>query len=210
MTTVVDLTVLPGFVAAVVLILIAPGPDMAYMVAVGLEGGRKAAVRAIFGICSGMSVYAVAVVAGLGALVGSHPWLLTGVKIFGVVYLLWLGIGAARSAKRSVESTQGFVAGRWYLRGVLVSLTNPKIILFFLAFLPQFIGQAQSPALQMALLGGVDVLIELIIYGAVGLFAGVFHMRFAGNRKATVLLNYTACAVYILLAGVVIVELVSP
>lgn len=209
MTTVVDLTVLPGFVAAVVLILIAPGPDMAYMVAVGLEGGRRAAVKAILGVCSGMSIYAVAVVAGLGALVGSHPWLLTGVKIFGAAYLLWLGIGAVRSAKRSVEPSQGFVAGRWYLRGVLVSLTNPKLILFFLAFLPQFIGEAQSPALQMALLGGVDVLIELIIYGAVGLLAGVFHMRFAENRKATVLLNYIACAVYTLLAGVVIVDLIS-
>lgn len=207
--TMVDFTVLPGFIAAVVLILIAPGPDMAYMIAVGLESGRRAAVTAILGVCTGMGVYTVAVVAGLGALVGSHPWLLTALKIFGAVYLLWLGISALRSAKRSVVRPQGLKQGGWYFRGVMVSVTNPKIILFFLAFLPQFIGDALSPALQLALLGIVDILIELILYGAVGVLAGVFHSHFEENSRIAMLLNCIACIVYLLLSAIVIIDLLS-
>lgn len=175
----------------------------------GLESGRRAAVTAILGVCTGMSLYTVAVVAGLGALVDSHSWLLTALKIFGAAYLLWLGISALRSPKRTVARSQGLEPGWWYLRGVVVSVTNPKIVLFFLAFLPQFIGDALNPALQLALLGGIDILIELILYGTVGVLAGVFHSHFEGNPRTAKLLNCIACIVYLLLSAVVIVDLLS-
>lgn len=203
----VDLTVLPGFITAIVLILIAPGPDMAYMVAVGLEGGRRAAATAILGVCTGMCVYTVAVVAGLGTLVGSHPWLLTVLKSLGAVYLLWLGVSTLKNAKSAVKRPRELGHGKWYRRGVLVSLTNPKIVLFFLAFLPQFIGDAHNPALQLALLGGIDVIIEMILYGSVGVLAGVFHTRFDEESKVATALNIIACIVYFLLAAIVILDL---
>jgi hypothetical protein len=97
--TTIDLSVVPGFVLAVILILIAPGPDLAYMVAVGLGSGRRAALSAIAGICSGMGIYALIVIAGLGTIVASSPLALTVIKIFGAGYLLWLGIGAIRSPR---------------------------------------------------------------------------------------------------------------
>ncbi|WP_309132585.1 LysE family translocator [Brevibacterium sp.] len=205
----IDWTVVPTFVTAVVLVLIAPGPDMAYMVAVGIEGGRRAAVRAILGVCSGMVVYVLAVVAGFGALVSSQPWLLTALKIFGAGYLLWLGVSVLRRGKQTAADREHPPSENWYFRGAVVSLTNPKIALFFLAFLPQFIGDADSPAVQMAMLGILDVLIELVLYGAVGLFAARFHTRLAADGRAGMVLSIIACAVYLLLAGAVIVDLLS-
>ncbi|MDJ0363463.1 LysE family translocator [Rhodococcus sp. H29-C3] len=203
----VDLTVLLGFVAIVMLFLAPPGPDMAYMIAVGLEGGRDAALKAILGIGTGMSMYATAVVVGLGRIAQTHPAALGTVKLFGAGYLLWLAYGTIRNASQSLTSHSRVVTDRWYWRGLLVSVTNPKIVLFFLAVLPQFIGAADNPALQMALLGAIDVLIEVILYGGIGLLAGVFQSRFMASEKATSILNYAAGAVYLGLAASILVEL---
>lgn len=155
--TVVDVGVLPGFIAVILLFLIPPGPDMAYMLAVGLESGRRSALKAILGIGTGMSVYAAAVVIGVGKVAQSYPLLLDAVKIFGAAYLLWLAFVTIRNARRMTSGSSGVSAGRPYLRGVLVSLTNPKVILFFLAVLPQFMGDAESAGLQLAMLGTVNV-----------------------------------------------------
>ncbi|WP_020135959.1 LysE family translocator [Streptomyces sp. 351MFTsu5.1] len=203
----VDLTVLPGYVAVIMLFLGPPGPDMAYMLAVGLEGGRRAAVKAILGIATGMSVYAAAVVAGVGQIARSHPSLLDTIRILGAVYLLWLAYVTMRHARRAISGHTDVPAGRWYVRGILVSITNPKIILFFLAILPQFIGSAENPALQMAILGAIDILMEVILYGSVGVLAGYFQARLAGSTKATAVLNYMACTVYVVLAGTITGEI---
>ncbi|MEU1318157.1 LysE family translocator [Streptomyces tibetensis] len=203
----VDLTVLPGYVAVILLFLGPPGPDMAYMLAVGLEGGRRAAVKAILGIGTGMSVYAAAVVAGLGEVARSHPSVLDAIRILGAAYLLWLAYVTMRHARRAISENSDVTAGRWYLRGVFVSITNPKIILFFLAVLPQFIGGADNPSLQMAMLGAINVLMEVILYGCIGVAAGFFHARLVDSTKATTVLNYIACTVYVALAGTIFGEL---
>ncbi|MER6286628.1 LysE family translocator [Streptomyces sviceus] len=203
----VDLTVLPGYVAVILLFLGPPGPDMAYMLAVGLEGGRRSAVKAILGIGTGMSVYATAVVAGMGEIARSHPAVLNAVRIFGAVYLLWLAYVTMRHARRAISGHSDVPAGHWYLRGILVSITNPKIILFFLAVLPQFIGSAENPGLQMAILGAINVLMEVILYGSIGVLAGFFHARLVDSTKATAVLNYMACTVYVVLAGTITGEI---
>ncbi|MFJ8593254.1 LysE family translocator [Streptomyces sp. NPDC093598] len=203
----VDLTVLPGYVAVILLFLGPPGPDMAYMLAVGLEGGRRAAVKAILGIGTGMSVYAAAVVAGLGEVARSYPLVLDTIRILGAAYLLWLAYMTMRHARRAISENNDVTAGHWYLRGVFVSITNPKIILFFLAVLPQFIGSADNPSLQMAMLGALNVLMEVILYGCIGVLAGFFHARLVDSTKATTVLNRIACTVYVVLAGTIFGEI---
>ncbi|MEW2512854.1 LysE family translocator [Streptomyces sp. NPDC046870] len=202
----VDLAVLPSYVAVILLFLAPPGPDMAYMLAVGLEGGRLSALRAILGIGTGMSVYAAAVVAGMGEIAESHPSVLDTVRILGAAYLLWLAYVTMRSARRAINGHGDITTGRWYLRGMLVSLTNPKIILFYLAVLPQFTGNAENAELQMLVLGAVNVLMEVILYGSIGVLSGFFHARLTGSTKATAVLNYAACVVYVVLAVVIVFE----
>jgi threonine/homoserine/homoserine lactone efflux protein len=197
----VDLGALPSLVGVTLLFLLPPGPDMAYMVAVGLEGGRRAAVKAILGIATGMSVYAAAVVVGVGAFAQSHPLLLDAITLFGAGYLLWLAYVTVRNARRKATDPSEIAAGPWYLRGVLVSLTNPKIMLFFLAVLPGFVGDARNVTLQLAVLGAANVLTEVLLYGGIGLLAGGFHARISGARTARSVLNYVAGAVYLALAS---------
>jgi threonine/homoserine/homoserine lactone efflux protein len=205
----VDLGVLPGFVAVILLFLVPPGPDMAYVLAAGLEGGRRSAVTAILGIGTGMSVYAAAVVIGVAEVARSHPLLLDAVKVFGAAYLLWVAYATIRKARHLTKGSADASAGRPYLRGVTVSLTNPKVILFFLAVLPQFMGNAQNAGLQLAMLGGVNVLLEVCLYGTIGVLAGGFHARFNGSRTSGAVLNYVAGTVYVVLAGVVAAEVLT-
>ncbi|MEU6547993.1 LysE family translocator [Streptomyces sp. NPDC046859] len=202
-----DLAVLPSYVAVILLFLAPPGPDMAYMLAVGLEGGRLSALRAILGIGTGMSFYAAAVVAGMGDIARSHPSVLDAVRILGAAYLLWLAYVTMRSARQAINGRGDIATGRWFLRGMVVSLSNPKIILFYLAVLPQFIGSAENPELQMAALGAINVLMEVILYGCIGVLSGFFHARLTGSTKATAVLNYVACVVYVVLAGSITVEM---
>lgn len=199
----VDVTVLPGFVAVILLFLVPPGPDMAYMLAVGLEGGRPAAVKAILGIGTGMSIYAAAVVVGVGKFAQSHPALLEAIKIFGAAYLLWLAFVTIRTAAKPMVESSNIAIGRWYLRGVLVTVTNPKIMLFFLAVLPGFIGDASNAVVQMTMLSAIDIGMEIVLYGGIGLLAGGFHARFTGSQRASTVLNYAAGTVYLTLAGVI-------
>lgn len=201
----VDWTVLPAFLGVILVFLIPPGPDMAYMLAVGLQGGRRAAVKAILGIATGMSVYAAAVVIGLGKIADTHPHLLAALKLLGAAYLVWLAITTVRHA-RETSAVASVRPGRWYFRGLLVSLTNPKLILFFLAVLPRFTGNASDITMQMALLGAVNVTTELVLYGTIGVLAGAFHARFTNSRRAGAILNYVAATVYALLAGFIVVE----
>lgn len=203
----VDVAVLPAFIGVILLFLIPPGPDMAYMIAVGLQGGRRAAVRAILGIGAGMSVYAAAVVFGVGELVRTFPAVLAVLKLLGAAYLLWLAFSTIRGARHAQnDPASDLPTGRWFTRGVLVSLTNPKVMLFFLAVLPQFLGAAENVTAQLAMLGAVNVAAEVLLYGAIGLMAGTLRARFAGSRRATSTLHYLAAGVYLLLAVAVIIE----
>lgn len=204
-----DVGVLPGFIAVILLFLLPPGPDMAYMIAVGVQAGRRAALKAILGIGTGMTVYAAAVVIGVARVATSYPILLDAVKVFGAAYLLWLAYVTLRDARRPTCGPGGVPQGRQYLRGVVVSLANPKLALFFLAVLPQFTGDAQSTGLQLAMLGAVNILAEVLIYGAVGVLAGGLHARLSGSTTAGASLNYLAGCVYLALALVIAAEVLA-
>lgn len=200
-----DLSVLPGFIAMILVFLAPPGPDMAYMIAMGLQGGRRAALRAILGIGTGMSVYAALVALGLGRVVERWPLVLVVVKLGGAAYLLWLAWHAWRDAPHAPEPGQT-PGGRPYLRGCLVSLANPKVILFFLAVLPQFVGRATSPGAQLALLGAVNVATEVVLYGGIGALAGTLQAKLGRSRGAASLLARAAAVVYLALAVVVVID----
>lgn len=203
-----DPTVLPAFIAVILVFLIPPGPDMTYMVAVGLEGGRRAAVVAILGIATGMAVYAAAVVLGVGHLAQEHPGVLVAIKLLGALYLLWLAVSTIRSRAHAGAAADAPTGGRWYLRGLTVSLTNPKLMLFFVAVLPGFLGRAGNATAQMGMLGAVNVAMETLLYGTIGVFAGTFHARVSGQGRAQRILSWVAASVYLLLAVVIGAEAV--
>lgn len=200
----IDPVVLPSFLVALAVILLVPGPDMAFMVAAGLEGGRPAAVRAALGITTGVSVYVVVTALGLGVVLSTRPALLAAVQVGGALYLLNL----AYTTWRARASGQAAVApkAQYFRRGFVVNLLNPKIAVFFAAFLPQFVVPGRGPiVIQLVTLG---VLLQLAGLGmdlVVGVAAGGVRRRILDRPHVEQRLVRAAACVYAVLALVVLV-----
>ena len=204
----VDLGVLPAFLTTAILICLAPGPDMAYLVGTGVAGGRSAATKASLGVTLGVTVYAVVVAAGLGTVVTDHPTVLVALQALGCLYLVRLAAVTFRDARRGAVTAGPAADGDWFRRGLVVNLSNPKVLLFFLAFLPQFLGAATRPVLQLLLLGLLFQAVGLVVDLAIGWSAGSFRDRVLARPAALRALPYTSAGVFLVLAVAVGVEVV--
>jgi threonine/homoserine/homoserine lactone efflux protein len=158
-------------------------------------------------VASSEIVQITAVAAGLAALFAAAPAAFTALRICGAGYLLYLGVGAYRSAKRAGKTVElaprGAVSGRYtYLRGAVTNLVNPKMVTFAVAFLPQFVdrGLGHVPA-QFAVLGAIFIALELLIDGAVGLAAGRLAGWLSRRRRARQALDIGSGTVMVALAG---------
>jgi threonine/homoserine/homoserine lactone efflux protein len=193
------------YVVAVVLAMIAPGPDMMFVLATAVRGGARAGVLATLGVATSEIVQITAVAAGLAALLAAAPAAFTALRICGAVYLLYLGIQAFRSARNGSPYVpdQGSVSGRYaYLRGAVTNMVNPKMVTFAVAFLPQFVdrGLGHVPA-QFAVLGAIFIALELLVDGAVGLAAGRLAGWLSRKRRARQALDVGSGTVMVALAG---------
>lgn len=204
-----DLGVLPGFLIAVLVILVAPGPDMAFMVASGLNGGRRGATRAAFGITTGVTVYVLLTAAGLGAVLAAAPTAVNVIRLAGAAYLGYLALSTWRAAGADLEPQSDQQAtSHIFRRGFLVNLSNPKIALFFTAFLPQFLGDViGNPALQLLMLGLVLQLLGLLVDLIVGYAAGTMREQVLQRPKVRRALDRLSAMVYAALAMFLVAEI---
>ena len=163
------------FVLAVFLLELTPGPNMAYLAALSLAQGRKAALFGVLGVAVGLAVHAVLAALGVGALVAALPPLYQALRWAGVAFMLflawegWQGAGTAEAAPTPFLS-----ATQLMLRGFVTNVLNPKSILFFVAVVPGFIQPGAPATPQLALLGALYVGIATgvhlgIIFGAAAL-----------------------------------------
>ncbi|MBB3139977.1 LysE family translocator [Halomonas organivorans] len=155
------------FLSAAVLLNLAPGPDMAFILGQTARHGRRGGVAAMLGVWSGAGGHVIMAALGLSAILATSALAFAAVKWVGAAYLVWLGIqslrgrhgGAARPIQAATPRT-----GAIYRQGVLVSLLNPKVAIFFLAFLPQFVVDGAGPAsLQLALHGALIIAVAALI-----------------------------------------------
>ncbi|MFC4122922.1 LysE family translocator [Nonomuraea zeae] len=190
----VDLAVLPAFLLAAFLVTVAPGPDNIYIVAVALDRGLRAGMLSAVGMALGMVVHVAAAALGLAVLLRTAPGALIVVQVLGALYLGWLAVSTLRSA-----GTPGAAArvppsdGRILGRAVLTNLSNPKVILFFAAFLPQFTRDGHGPLpVQMLTLGLIFLAVGLGWDSVVGLFAGRLGGALAGGGRGATALSVGA------------------
>ncbi|AOS81250.1 MULTISPECIES: LysE family translocator [Hydrogenophaga] len=153
-----DLPQLLLFIAAGWLLNLTPGPDVLYIVSHGLRSGARAGMVAALGIISGCFVHVFAAAAGLSALLATSATAFTVLKWVGAAYLLWMGVRLllSRGGRLSLDEGSPPETDLWavWRRGFLTNVLNPKVALFFLAFVPQFIRpDAAHPALSFLLLG---------------------------------------------------------
>ena len=201
-------TTLLTFATATLLILLVPGPSVAYVVARSLEHGRAGGLVSMLGIESGSLLHVVAAALGLTALIASSPWAFPVLKYGGAAYLVVLGNRQLRRRRIDfgTETGAGSVSRlRLFRDGVLVDLLNPKTGLFFLAFLPQFVNPAAGAlSLQIVLLGVVFVLLAALTDGAYALLASTLRDRLTRSGRARQRLNRTTGGVYVGLGGLAV------
>jgi threonine/homoserine/homoserine lactone efflux protein len=163
------------FLAASALLTLAPGPDIVYVLTRGVSQGRKAGLAAALGFATGCLFHTALAAFGVAALIRSSELAFNAVRYAGAAYLVWIGIQALRHrASFSLASTGAPGAlTAIYRQSVIGNALNPKVTLFFLSFLPQFVDAAAGAlAWQMALLGFIFMAQTVVIFGAVALFSG--------------------------------------
>jgi threonine/homoserine/homoserine lactone efflux protein len=157
----------------------------------------------VLGLCSGLLFHTAAVALGLAAVLAASPAAFTALKLAGAAYLLWLAWGAwhAPAGMGDHGDSSAMAPAKTYARGVIMNVTNPKVAIFFLAFLPQFADPARGNlALQIFYLGAVFMLAALLTFGAIAWFAGSFGAALQRSHRAQTLLNRTASLVFVALA----------
>ena len=164
------------FLGASTALTLAPGPDNTFIIAQGISRGRKAAIVSALGMCSGISVHTTAAALGISAALYSSAPAFTILKYAGAGYLLFLAFKAIKEPALPQPSSSVAGVAQWgalFRRGFMMNVVNPKVGLFFLAFLPQFISQNTGAiALQMFLLGLIFMLQAVCVFGVIGYLSG--------------------------------------
>ena len=163
------------FATAALALAVIPGPTMLLALSNGMGGGLRRAAWGIGGASLGSAVVIAIVAIGLGSLMLASVWLFDAVRTVGVLYLLWLAVQLWRSPVSDVQATLASVPGREvhgraaFTRSLTVALSNPKALLFFAAFLPQFVDPLHAQAPQYAWLGALFVVIDACVMVAYAL-----------------------------------------
>lgn len=165
-----------GFLLAASVITVAPGPDNMMVLSIGMAKGRLPGIAFGLGCALGCLSHTLLAVLGVSALIAASPEAFTALKVCGGLYLVWLGVNALRSAGGASvgkASNDRQSPRKLFLKGIVANAINPKVILFFLSFLPQFVAPARGDAAwQMASLGVVFTVQAALLFGLLGYFAG--------------------------------------
>jgi threonine/homoserine/homoserine lactone efflux protein len=196
-----DLATIAAFALASLALLVIPGPAVIYVVNRSVADGREVGLAAVAGLELGSFVHVVAAAVGLSAVLATSATAFTTVKWLGAGYLVLVGIQTLRTRPEPVERHRRHLSlGRAFRQGVVVNTLNPKVALFFLSFLPQFIDPGRGSAgLQALALGTVFVLLGFVCDGTYALTASALRDRLLRGRALEVVQRYVAGAVFIVL-----------
>ena len=197
---IVDPLTLLAFVPAALALNLTPGADMMFCLGLGLRAGPRPAIAASAGISAGGIVHVTLAGLGLAAVIAALPLALDVIRWLGVGYLLWLAWGALRQGPMRPDAPH-LGPARAFREGMLVNLLNPKVILFVLAFVPQFIDPARAILPQFLIYGLVLAVGGFFINGAVGVFAGGVGRRLATSARFNRGLGYASAAIFTALAA---------
>ncbi len=195
----VDPLTLLAFVPAALALNLTPGADMMFCLGQGLRSGPRAAIAASAGISTGGMVHVTLAGVGLGAVIAAVPRSFDVIRWVGVAYLLYLAYRALRQTGAGGDTAPPMTIARAFATGLAVNLTNPKVILFVLAFVPQFVVPDAGPILgQFLIFGAVLSIGGFLVNGAAGVFASGLGRRFARGGRA---LGWITSAIFIALAA---------
>lgn len=192
--------VLLVFVAASAALAIAPGPDNIFVLTQSATHGRKAGIIITLGLCTGLLIHIAAVALGVAVIFKTSVVAFTTLKIVGAAYLLYLAWQAFRAGGARITA-KGESIHALYARGVLMNASNPKVAIFFLAFLPQFADPSRGAiSIQIVMLGAVFMITALIIFSGIAWASSRIGSWLMKSKWAKVGIDRLAGTVFILLA----------
>ena len=191
-----------AFLVAAVLITATPGPDNLMVLGMGVSRGRRQGIAFGLGCALGCLSHTLLAVVGVSALIAASPVAFTALKWVGGAYLIWLGVQALRSQGGGQVAAADAVPVQplrsLFLKGMFANAINPKVVLFFLSFLPQFVVPAQGQvALQLGLLGLAFTAQAAVLFGLLGYFAGAIGAWLGRRPRAGLWLDRVAGAVFV-------------
>lgn len=196
-----------AFILAALLLNISPGPDHIYILGRTLVQGKFVGFVSSWGVCTGAMIHVLAAAFGFSLIIKSSPVVYSAFKYAGAGYLLYMGINQFRhSAAVQINKGQGrdvqsLSLGKVYLQGIMIDVFNPKVALFFLAFLPQFISKESSDqVIPFIILGLVVIIIAIVWEAVIILFSALILGRFLHSVRFVNFLNYFMGLVFIFLA----------
>ncbi len=191
------------FMSASILLALAPGPDNIFVLTQSALRGRRAGIAVMLGLCTGLIGHSMAVAFGVAVIFQTSAVAFSALKYIGagyLVYLAWLAFNAPTATLRSRADGE---VNYWqlYRRGIIMNITNPKVSIFFLAFLPQFANPVRGPlSVQMLLLGGLFILSTILVFGSIAILSGMLGQWLNRSRRAQKILNRAASVVLLGLA----------
>lgn len=189
-----------AFIPAAIALNLTPGADMLFCLGQGLRSGPKQAFAASAGVSMGSMTHVTIAGLGLGAAMSAFPWIFDVIRWIGVGYLLYLAVTALRSSTQSGESVR-LTSLQAFRQGYFVNLSNPKVILFVLAFIPQFVDPTQgSVFVQFLMYGAIIAINGFLVNGLVGAFASGLGQAMAGSNKFQRGIGYVTATIFTALA----------
>ncbi len=214
----VDFTALASFIPASLVIILSPGADTFLLLRFAVRAGRRAGFLAMLGILLGLSTISLLLISGIGLLVSQFPLALDVLSYLGIGVLLFLGLLSLRSAQALMRSphdqTIGLTDSAEPLAGLqrplalsfITNITNPKVLIFYLAFFPQFLGTAQSVVGQLVLLSAA-FLVVTVVWLVPLVYAASAARAFFAKRPVAIAMEFSVAAVFLLLAVILLIAL---
>lgn len=196
-----------SFFAIATLLALSPGPDNIFVLVQSAIHGRRMGIMIVLGLCTGLIVHTIAVTVGLATLIATSAMAFTILKTLGAAYLIYLAWLSFKANPQPHEPEQTNTKSKasalqMYSRGIIMNVSNPKVTIFFLAFLPQFINNNSNISISMQIfqLGALFMLSTLLVFGGIAVFSGFVGRKLQQSTIAQALINKIAALIFVGLA----------
>jgi threonine/homoserine/homoserine lactone efflux protein len=194
-----DTNTLLTFLTASIVLAFAPGPDNIFVLTQSIVSGKSAGIKITLGLCTGLIVHTSIVTFGVAAIFQTSLIAFNILKYIGAVYLLYLSWKAFKASSSEIIINQNNKLSSWrlYRRGIIMNVTNPKVSIFFMAFLPQFATPSRgSITIQLLLLGFMFIIVTFVVFGFISQISGLIGQWLMKTKKAEKILNMLAGTIF--------------
>lgn len=198
-----SLSTITAFFTASLFLALTPGPDNIFVLTQSMQNGRKSGFIITIGLCTGLLFHTSLAAFGIAAILKASPTAFNLLKYAGAAYLLYLAFLSfkAPAKGKNIENNEPIKISHLYRRGIIMNITNPKVTLFFLAFLPQFTNEKNGEIwMQMIFLGSIFILATMLIFGLISQLSGFIGEKLFKSPTANFLLDKISAFVFVALA----------